>query len=253
MKRLNVGFLLAAVLTAAAACSENTVTLAGNQGVSVSTRSARTASTPFGAPPASLLLDDTLTAGDDTLIVTSAQVVFREIEVKRTAGDCAAAAGDDCEELEFGPVLVDLPLEPGAARLLTVELPFGSYVEIEFDVHKPDDGDPQDQEFLAQHPEFDGVSIRVQGTFNGDPFDFTTDLNVDEELQLQPPVVVMENTATNITIFVELAGWFRDENGNLVDPDTANKDGDNENLVKDNIIDSFRAFEDQDEDGDDRD
>jgi hypothetical protein len=38
-----------------------------------------------------------------------------------------------------------------------------------------------------------------------------------------------------------------------VDPASANDGGPNENLVRDNIIDSFRAFEDRDEDGDDED
>jgi hypothetical protein len=39
----------------------------------------------------------------------------------------------------------------------------------------------------------------------------------------------------------------------LVDPNTANKGGQNESVVKENIKTSFKAFEDEDRDGDDSD
>ncbi len=258
--RLFLSLTLAATLAVAAACSESTVTVAGNHGVSVSTRSGRTASAPAGATPASLL-DDTLTNGNDTLIITSSEVVLREIEIEREDGapcDGAGGLGDDgCEEIEFGPILLDLPLEPGAERFVTVELPNGTYTEVEFEVHKPDDDDPADLEFLQQHPDFADISIRVRGVFiqgmNSTPFVYETDLNVDQELELDPALVITTETSTNITIFVNLDVWFRQANGTLVDPATANDGGPNENLVRDNIIDSFRAFEDRDEDGDDRD
>jgi hypothetical protein len=246
---------LAAALAVAAACSEGTVTLAGNQGVSVSTRSGRTASAPAGA--AASVLDDTLTAGNDTLIITSAEVVLREIEIDRGDDGGCNDGGDACEEIEFGPILLDLPLEPGAERFVTVELPAGTYTEVEFEVHKPDDDDPADIDFLQQHPDFADISIRVQGVFiqgaTSTPFVYETDLNVDQELELSPPLVITAETATNVTIFVNLDVWFRGAGGALVDPASANDGGPNENLVRDNIIDSFRAFEDRDEDGDDED
>ncbi len=234
------------------ACSNSTGTqMAGNVAVSVATQSPRVSSQAAALSRAKAL-DDTITSGADTIIVTRAQLVLREIELKRVESpNCDGA--DECEKVEFGPVLVDLPLQPGADRKFTVEPPRGSYDEIEFDVHKPDDGDPDDQVFIQQNPEFERISIRVQGTFNDAPFVYESDLDVEQELTLQPPLVVDENTATNVTIFVGLDSWFRMPNGMLVDPATANKDGPNENLVKDNIITSMRAFEDRDEDGDDRD
>lgn len=75
-------------------------------------------------------------------------------------------------------------------------------------------------------------------------------MNVDQELALSPAVVVDGTGGTiNITIFSAVAVWFRDATGALINPATANKGEENENLVKDNIKDSFEAFEDDDRDG----
>ena len=227
--------------------------------------SARTVSLTFstaanGAPLLSRMgvEDDTLISGSDVLVITSAQVVLREIELKRDDDDACDRRGqsddDDCEEFEIGPMLVDLPLGGATETVLTIPIDTGTYDEIEFEVHKPeDDGAAADQAFVAQHPDFDRVSIRVEGTWNGTPFVFTTDLNVEQEIDLVPPLVVTEGTGTNVTLRVDLDRWFRNQSGALVDPASANQGGQNENLVKDNIKDSFEAFEDEDRDGDDRD
>jgi hypothetical protein len=236
-----------------AACTGGTdPQLAGNVSVSVATQAPPALAPSMAHLSRAAALDDTIISGADTIIITSAELVLREIELKRS--DVAACNGDDdCEEVEFGPVLVDLPLEPGAERKFAVELPAGSYDEIEFDVHKPDDGDPQDQAFLQQHPDFADISIRVRGTYiqgsSGSPFEFTSALNVEQELELDPPLVVDEATVTNVTIFVDLDAWFRRPDGTLVDP----ADDQNRSLIENSIADSMRAFEDRDEDGDDRD
>lgn len=241
-------------IATAAACGDTTGTqLAGNVAVSVATQSPRVSSP--AAVSRAMALDDTITSGADTIIVTRAQIVLREIELKRVeVPNCESNQGPgNCEEVELGPVLVDLPLQSGAERQFEVTIPIGTYSEIELDVHKPDDGDPQDRMFIQQHPEFMDISIRVEGTFNGVAFVFRSDLDVQQELTLVPPLTVDATTVTNVTVFVDLDAWFRSGDGTVVDPATANKSGVNENLVKDNIIASFRAFEDQDGDGDGRD
>jgi hypothetical protein len=95
------------------------------------------------------------------------------------------------------------------------------------------------------------LSIRVLGTFDGQAFVFETDLNVEQELNLFPPLVIGESTvSTNITIAVGLDSWFLDANGQPVNPATGNKDEVNEDLIKENIKNSIEAFEDNDRDGD---
>jgi hypothetical protein len=215
-----------------------------NASVQVSFATQAAPATPLVQASRAAALNDTVVVGADTLVLTSVEVVLREIELKRVeTPDCTG--GDLCEEFETGPVLVSLPLTPGAAQAFALDsAPAASYNEIELDVHKPDDGDPQDQAFIAQHPDFADISIRVRGTFNGVAFEFTTPLNVEQELPLVPDLVIAESTSTNVTIFVDVRTWFV-VNGALVDPsDTAVSD-----QIEQNIQNSFEAFEDPDGSG----
>ena len=211
-------------------------------------------------------------ASNNTLAVSSVELVLRKVELKpveRAACDessqatVATAASDghdgndehemndadeDCDELEAGPILVDLPLG-GVERMFEATVPAGTFDELKFQIHKPSaDGDAADQAFLAANPDFAGISVRVKGTFNGADFTFTSDLNVEQELRFAPPVTVTAGTPAKLTVSLDLSGWFRSD-GTLVDPATAAKDGTNERLVRDNIIRSFHTFKDNDEDG----
>jgi len=213
------------------------------------------ATRPAGAPLMSLtgLASDTQVVGGSTLIITKVELVLRQIELRRSdVTTCPAGTVDDdgCEEFELGPVLVDLPLTAGAEQAFAADVPAGTYGEVDFEIHKPDDGDPTDQAFIQANPDFADISIRVTGTFDGTPFVHTTDLDVEQELTLVPDLVVAEGTSTNLTIFVDLSTWYV-IGGALVDPATANKGGANESAVNNNIKDSFKAFEDPDRNGSD--
>lgn len=244
---------LAAVAALAAACSDGTGPN-GNRTVSLSFTTGLGGGAQFSRAG---MLDDTLITNGDTLIITSAEIVLREIQLKRADDDGCESLGmdddDGCEEFSTGPMLVTLPLNGQVATAITIAPDTGVYDEIDFEVHKPEsDGD--DDAFLSQYPDFDGVSIRVRGTFNGVEFTFESDLDVEQENELADPIVVGETTtSTNVTMNVNLDAWFRTAGGNLVDPSTANKGGQNESVVKENIKVSFRAYEDQDRDGDDSD
>lgn len=253
MKRL---FLIMAVL-AGAACSQTSNgpnTEFANVQVSFATQRP---GTPLRAALAlAAAAGDTLTAGSDTLVLDAVEVVLREIELRRIeVSSCQSAESDDaCEKFETGPVLVSLPLGNAVQQQFAVDVPVGTYSEIQFDIHKPDDGDPDDQAFIAANPAFERISIRVRGTFNGQAFVFTSDLNVEQELSLTPPLEITETTgATNVTILVDVGSWFRNQAGGLIDPATANDGGANEGIVKENIKDSVEAFEDRDHDGSDDD
>jgi hypothetical protein len=230
-------------------CSDPATQLEMKGGVAVSFATRTPTLAPGFAPnTAAVLLDDTLITGTDTLIVTRAQLVLRDIELKTSATASCDDIGTGCEEIELGPVLVDLPLIEGAEQRFAIEVPAGSYSRIDFEIHKVGD-DPEDLAFLAQHPEFADISIRVDGTFNSASFTFTTDVNEEQELTLVPALVVTDSTSTNVTVFVSIESWFRTLDGSLVDPATANEGGVNKSLVDGNIKESLDAFEDDDGDG----
>jgi hypothetical protein len=237
-----------ALRTAAAIATAATIAACGDSG-SPSTASQvnfnlATRAAPAGAASAAFVTagtPETYTDGSNTLVIDQVQLVLREIELKR--------AEATRESLELGPILLDLPLggAGGAARSFSVQVAPGTYDEVEFEIHKP--SHDEDAAFVQAHPDFDGVSVMVTGTYNGHGFSYTTDLDAEEEIELSPPLVTTESAATDLTLFVDLDRWFRDGTGSLVDPESANAGNANESLVENNIRSTLHAFEDENEDG----
>jgi hypothetical protein len=261
MRTKLLGLTLAAFAVAGtSACSEGTTASAG---LSFSTRRAPgsplSASLVGGSGASASLVsagDSTiLTLGNDSIIIRSVEMVLREIELKRNdVAQCPDSLheSDACEEFETGPVLVSLPLGNTTEASVSITVLPGTYDELEFKIHKPSASD--DAAFLAAHPDFEGVSIRVQGSYsaggNRSDFVFTTDLDKEQERFLSPPLVVSDGTNVNVTIRVDVSTWFLNVGGTaLVDPATANKGGPNEGLVKNNIEQSIEALHDDDRDG----
>jgi hypothetical protein len=218
----------------------------------LATRSAAPAVAAYGRPSFEIY-----TLGSTTIDFTSVQVAFSEIELERAEStiecDVATIDDDDCEEIELAPRILDLPLAPGASRTISVSVAPGTYDEIEFRVEKL--GDESDESALvAANPAFDGVSIRVEGTYDDGsgpvPFVFTNDLDGEQELDLTTPLTVNATGAAELTLYVDIGTWFLNQAGDgYVDPAEANKGGQFESEVKNNIQQSFDAFEDDDQDG----
>jgi hypothetical protein len=151
-----------------------------------------------------------------------------------------------------GPVLINLPVNGATATQVTISIESGTYTEVDFDIHKVSNGDPDDAQFRTDHSDLIDTSIRVRGTYNGTSFTYVTDLMDTQKYDLPQSLIIGENTVSaNVTIVLDLSTWFVDAQLNLVDPTSANKGEANENLVKDNIKASIRAFEDADRDGSD--
>jgi len=244
--------LLATMALLASGCSDagNSPTTDPQVNFNLATRSAA-AAVAAAAPSFAVAAPESFTDGANTLVLDQVELVLRKIELKRSEAttNCGESPDDDaCEKLELGPILLNLPLgTAGAERAFSVTVAPGTYSEVEFEIHKP--SHDEDAAFVQTNPDFDGVSVHVSGTYNGTPFDFVSDLGAEEEIELNPPLVVTDAAATDLTLFVDLDGWFRDTGGSLVDPATAAKGQANENLVKDNIKRTLDAFEDDDHDG----
>lgn len=194
-----------------------------------------------------LVLDD----GASQLVIDSAEIVLNEIEFEQEGEECESGGDDNCAEAETGPMVVALPTDGSVEQQITVEIAPGTYDEVEFEVHRVDGhGDDGDAAILEAHPEFEGISIRVTGTYDGAGFVYTSALNVGQEVALSPPLVVGQDTGPiAVTLSVDVAGWFKDGSGALIDPATALAGGENEQLVVRNIRASFEVFEDDDGDG----
>jgi hypothetical protein len=204
------------------------------------------------APAAGATADITISVGANTVVITKAQMVVRRVKLKPTDTDAAScsdddSSSDDCATIQTGPFLVDIPVTANAVATVSATVPPGTYSRVSFRIHKATD-DAADAAFRAANPNFDGASIRVEGTYNGTPFVFTSDMTEKQELVLASPLVVEEGTTPNLTIQVDMSSWFR--NGStVINPATANKGGANENTVKNNIRASLRAFRDDDRNG----
>ncbi len=242
---------LAGALTLAgalAACDSSGPATTGSQvQFNIATRAAT------GAAPSAGVMGAPVAFGDstDTLVINQVQMVVREVELKQSEmqTDTTVCAGghEGCEELESGPYLLDLPLSTGATTVMTVPVTPGSYDEFELKVHAPR-SDSSDA-FLALHPDFAGVSIRVTGTWNGTPFTYETAVGAKQETHISPPLVVTDSTSADFTLFIDIGTWFRGTDGKLIDPTTANAGGVNESLVNQNIHQSFETFEDENHNG----
>jgi hypothetical protein len=209
-----------------------------------------------GAPAVVTAGDSTvIVMGNDTIVLRSVELVLREIELKRVeAAACDSVDGNgDCEEFEAGTSLVSLPLGATAtAAVIAVNAPAGMYDELEFKIHKPESSD--DAAFIAANPDFNGVSIRVTGTYSQagtrSDFTFTSDLDASQEIALSPALTVTDGQPANVTLRVDVANWFV-SGAALVNPTTGNKGQANESLVRNNIEASFGAFRDDNHDGHD--
>jgi hypothetical protein len=255
----NVTLVALALSLAVGACSESntgTVSLALTARQAAAPSASAAFSTVAAAPSVAATGDSTvIMLGNDSIIIRSAQLVLRKVELKRSdVASCDAVAGnDDCEEFETGATLVTLPL--GSATIsqqVSVAAPPGTFNALEFEIHKPSSS--EDAAFIAANPDFATISIRVTGTYSQagtrSAFTFTSDVDQNEEATLPSPVTVQAGQGLNVTLRVDISGWYLNAAKTaLVDPASANQGGANESVVANNIQTSFQAFEDDNHDG----
>jgi len=249
-----VALALSFVLTACSNTGTVSLSLTSRQAAAPAP-GASFASLASGASVAAAGDSTVIALGNDTVIVRSAQLVLRKVELKRSdVGSCDAVAGnDDCEEFETGATLVTLPLGSAMiAQQVSVPAPAGTFNALEFEIHKPGSG--EDAAFIAANPAFAAISIRVTGTYSQagtrSSFTFTSDVDQGRETSLVPPVTVGDGQGLNVTLRVDISGWYLNAAKTaLVDPASANQGGANESVVANNIQSSFKAFEDDNHDG----
>jgi hypothetical protein len=158
---------------------------------------------------------------------------------------------EGCPPLKVGPVLVTLPLDGTTTVVLDAFVPAGTYTRLQAKLHAVDADDEGAGDFLAAHPDLEGISVKVVGVFKGadgvgHDFTFTSPMNVVSSVNFETPITVGAGT-TNLTIDVDVSSWFTDATGAVIDPTNSA----NQHAIERNIRRSLRAFEDDDHDGDD--
>jgi hypothetical protein len=189
--------------------------------------------------------------GANSLTLNQAQVVLSRIELS-PSGSCATAGEqDDCDELQAGPALLDLPVDGTAKVVLDGAVPPGSYTALhaKLDAVTPDEDEPGVSAFLVAHPDWKGISVKVTGVFTDAKnqthnFTFASEADAEIEAAFQPAITVAAGTS-NITVSVDVASWFKDKTGAVIDP----TDPANAHAIDHNVQRSFRTFEDNDRDG----
>ncbi len=195
----------------------------------------------------------------DTMVINKVQLVLGNVKLRRegvtacpdsmTVSSTRGRSSDKggCSRLDLGPMLLDLPLSGASTSPLAVTVPAGTYHEFEFeidDVSTSANAPQADKDFLAAHPEFRDVTVKVSGTYKGTAFTFLSKARAEVEFEFEPSLVVQSGVNDNVSIALDLSSWFKSAGGALLAPTVANQAA-----IDQNIMTSFRAFGDRDRDG----
>lgn len=202
----------------------------------------------------------------DELVLKKVQLVFGKLELdKAGVTDCVGEDDDDnrgddnrgdedrgrrgeeCEEISLDPLLVDVPVDDALHPVINVPLPAGTFSELEARLAPARD---RFTTFNAANPDLVGKSVRVEGTFKGTQFIFTSRIRSRLEMEFDPPLVIDETTK-NATVSIDVRKWFLDRGGRVIDPTTVAEGSVNRLQIENNIRRSFHAFEDDAERGED--
>lgn len=198
-----------------------------------------------------------ISRASDTIMVTKAQFVVSDVRLRTVTGACvddAVAASDkkndysECPEIKIGPFLVNVPVTGEDGARISVDVPAGTYGNIRMKLHKVDANNALDMPFQQENPDFRNITVRLEGTYNGTPFTFVTDVSTTLNVPLAKPLVVRAG-GDEVTISVDVASWFVNSSGGLYSPAAANTPGSIRAAVVANIERAFRAFRDQNHDG----
>ncbi len=210
-----------------------------------------------GAPPPAKAI---VAKGKDTIFLHRVRMVLAELAIAPSlAGECGEEEGEDhppCVEFDEHPVVIELPLDRPVLHRSTKPANATSYNLFQAVIHRPTPA--ADTVLLQANPDFAGVSIRAEGVYSRagkrTPFSFASDFSEQEEISLQPALVVPAAESLRVTLRVDVGSWFLSADGKrLVDPRTAAPGGPNDHLLRDHIRMSIRVFRDQNGDGQDDD
>lgn len=180
----------------------------------------------------------------------SATSAIELTEVKMLVEELELESSVDSDSLDFevDDLIVNLPLDGSEFELTRSEVPEGLYDEFEMEIEQPDNSSSiDDTDFYDETG--NGYSIVIKGTYSGEDFTYRTDEDFELEMELDPPLDITADSSPSVAIQVDPSGWFKDENGNDLDPN----DSASAKQIEENIKKSFNVEKDDEDDDDDND
>jgi hypothetical protein len=172
-------------------------------------------------------------------------IVIQQVKLFITEMELESIQNDSLD-FEIENFIVNLPLDGSPLVLTEQVVPAGIYDEFELEIEKPDDSDVQvnDTDF---RDETGSYSVVVKGLYNGEEFMFRSSEDFEIDIDLNPPLELVDGGSSILVISIDISGWFKGSDGEDLDP----KNPDNTERINQNIESLFEAFEDQFDDDDD--
>ena len=171
--------------------------------------------------------------------LSEVKILIEELELESTADQ-------DSLDFETDDLIVNLPLDGSDFVLTSSSVPEGIYDEFEMEIEQPDDTSVNDPDFYNENGSDEGYSIVIKGVHNGKPFTYRSEEDFELELELNPPLEVLGDAAPSVAINVDPFSWFKDEDGNDLDPTNS----DHIEQIDENIEKSFEVEKEDDKDDD---
>ncbi len=149
----------------------------------------------------------------------------------------------ESDEVKVGPCFVDLTGDKlgagtdAVSPVCAADIPAGTYRELEVDIGPVA---ALAAAGVAGLSGMNGRSVIIDGSFNGTAFSFQSTLDVRQKTE----ATITVGASNNVTISLDLAGWFTAPGGGVLDPNVAG----NQSAIEDNIRASIRSFEDDNRD-----
>lgn len=177
--------------------------------------------------------------------VTAAKALLRTIQFH------ARDDGSDEDSLDFRSetMVAELNLDASPLELAVSNIPFGTYHKVSFRIHKPDSAEtPPDSDFKIGESGDERFSVIVDGMYDANPFTYRSSKSMQQKVDFEEDLVVDETTGDiNVTLLVDVSTWFKDRDGNDLDP-TDDRSSNTSEIDK-SIRESFRIFKDNNKDG----
>ena len=174
--------------------------------------------------------------------LSEVKILIEELELESTTDQ-------DSLDFEADDLIVNLPLDGSDFVLTSSSVPEGIYDEFEMEIEQPDDNSVNDPDFYNENESDEGYSIIIKGVHNGESFTYRSEEDFELELELNPPLEVLDDATPSIAINVDPFSWFKDEEGNDLDPTNP----ENIEQIDENIEKSFEVEKEEDDDEDEDD